>query len=222
MYMNPILYQLIYPTYFISNILFSSGLTAFLICECNGKSFVNPELYCHEYFINKVNKIGHVGKYVVLNYNIVYFLLSQYYLHNETYGFVFEMGQTVKFVLLLEFIAYVYHRMSHRFPLLYNGLHSIHHRNMEVYPIDFLEFDLTDNIAQTLYINLPLYFVPMNIYTYTLVYYIYATGAFLIHSDLLNNDHVIHHKYFKYNFALLLPIFDILFGTYRTKMIHGE
>jgi sterol desaturase/sphingolipid hydroxylase (fatty acid hydroxylase superfamily) len=54
----------------------------------------------------------------------------------------------------------------------------------------------------------------MNINDYGIIYYVYATGAFLIHSDILNNDHIIHHKYYKYNYGLLLPFFDMLFGTY--------
>jgi sterol desaturase/sphingolipid hydroxylase (fatty acid hydroxylase superfamily) len=80
--------------------------------------------------------------------------------------------------------------------------------------MDFLEFDWMDNIAQTLYINLPLVIVPMNINDYAMIYYIYATGAFLIHSDIFTKEHIIHHRKFKYNYCLLLPIFDHIFGTY--------
>ena len=97
---------------------------------------------------------------------------------------------------------------------LYKYSHKQHHQNVNVYPIDFLEFDYVDNVAQTLYINLPLYFVPMNHIDYSVIYYVYATGAFLIHSNIITNDHIIHHRMYKYNFCLLIPIFDIIFGTY--------
>jgi sterol desaturase/sphingolipid hydroxylase (fatty acid hydroxylase superfamily) len=119
-----------------------------------------------------------------------------------------------QFMFLLEFIAYWYHRLSHEIQFIYRNTHMIHHMNIEVYPLDFLEFDYIDNVAQTLYINLPLYFVPMNLNDYAIIYYFYATCAFLIHSDILTRDHMIHHRRFKYNYGLLFPVFDIIFKTY--------
>jgi sterol desaturase/sphingolipid hydroxylase (fatty acid hydroxylase superfamily) len=119
-----------------------------------------------------------------------------------------------QFLFILEFIAYWYHRLSHEITTIYKNSHKDHHINIQVYPIDFLEFDYIDNIAQTLYINVPLYFVPMNINDYAIIYYIYATSAFLIHSPLITNHHIIHHQRFKCNYSLLFPFFDILFGTY--------
>lgn len=210
--------SLFYPTYFILKILFSSTMTAFLICKLDNKPFFSPELYSHDYLVrHKMGIVTNVGKQVILFYNIIYFTLSQYYLHEKSLDFHERLFQTVKFVFLLEFIAYVYHRLSHTIPYLYKNKHSLHHKNINIYPIDFLEFDTTDNIAQTLYINLPLYFVPMHLNDYALIYYIYSTCAFLIHSDILNRDHIIHHKFFKYNYSLLIPIFDMLFGTYRSS-----
>ena len=209
------IYTLLYPSFFILKILISSGLTAFLMCKLSNQSFFNPQLYSHKYLLDKMNTVTSVGTQVIVNYNVIYFVLARHYLHEDCIEIHHRIFQNIKFIFLLELIAYIYHRLSHRIPYLYNKQHSVHHRNIEIYPIDFLEFDITDNIAQTLYINLPLYFVPMNQNDYALIYYIYATCAFLIHSNMLTNDHIIHHKYFKYNFSLLIPIFDVLFGTYR-------
>ena len=208
------LLSLFYPTFFILKILLSSTLTAFYLCKMNNKPFFNPQLYSYIYLADKLRTIIRVGKQVILNYNIIYFGLSQYYLHEESLDFEDRIFQNIKFVFLLEFIAYVYHRLSHEIPYIYKNSHEQHHRNIDAYPIDFLEFDIVDNIAQTVYINAPLYFVPMHIYDYAWIYYIYATGAFLIHSDMITNDHIIHHRRFKYNYCLLIPIFDGLFGTY--------
>jgi sterol desaturase/sphingolipid hydroxylase (fatty acid hydroxylase superfamily) len=207
----------LYPTFFISKILVGSTFTAFCICKLNHQSFFNQELYSHEYLIHKVNTISNVGKLVIVNYNIIYFSLSQYYLHEKSFHLLDRIFQNIQFIFLLELFAYIYHRLSHKIPYLFNKKHSIHHKNITIYPIDFLEFDITDNIAQTLYINLPLYFVPMHIYDYSMIYFIYSTCAFLIHSNILTNDHIIHHKYFKYNYSLLIPVFDHLFGTYKQE-----
>jgi sterol desaturase/sphingolipid hydroxylase (fatty acid hydroxylase superfamily) len=200
-------------------ILISSGLSAFFLCKLSNQPFFNPSLYSHKYLLDKMKIVTSVGTQITVNYNVIYFLLARHYLHEDCIYTHHRIFQNIKFIFLLELIAYTYHRLSHRIPYLYNKQHSVHHRNIEIYPIDFLEFDITDNIAQTLYINLPLYFVPMNRNDYSLIYYIYATCAFLIHSDILTNDHIIHHKYFKYNYSLLIPVFDVLFGTYRRDVV---
>jgi sterol desaturase/sphingolipid hydroxylase (fatty acid hydroxylase superfamily) len=207
-------YSAVYPTWFIFRILLCSTLSAFFICTLTNTPFMNPQLYNKKYILDKISTVVNVGKGVIINYNIMYFALSQYYLHNDCYPIMTRLWNNVQFIILLEFIAYWYHRLSHSITYIYKNSHSQHHVNVEIYPIDFLEFDYIDNIAQTLYINLPLYFVPMNIYDYTMIYYIYATGAFLIHSNILTQDHIIHHRNFKYNYCLLLPLFDIVFDTY--------
>ena len=211
------IYILLYPSFFILKILISSGLTAFLMCKLSNQSFFNPQLYSHKYLLDKMNTVTSVGTQVLVNYNVIYFVLARHYLHEDCIEIHLRIFQNIKFIFLLELIAYIYHRLSHKIPYLYNKQHSVHHRNIEIYPIDFLDFDITDNIAQTLYIHLPLYFFPMNQNDYSLIYYIYATCAFLIHSNIITDHHIIHHKFFKYNYSLLIPMFDMLFGTYRSS-----
>jgi len=211
------IYILLYPSFFILKILISSGLTAFLMCKLSNQSFFNVQLYSHKYLLDKMNTVTSVGTQVLVNYNVIYFVLARHYLHEDCIEIHLRIFQNIKFIFLLELIAYIYHRLSHKIPYLYNKQHSVHHRNIEIYPIDFLDFDITDNIAQTLYIHLPLYFVPMNQNDYSLIYYIYATCAFLIHSNIITDHHIIHHKFFKYNYSLLIPMFDMLFGTYRSS-----
>jgi sterol desaturase/sphingolipid hydroxylase (fatty acid hydroxylase superfamily) len=213
------IYYVFFPTIFIFKILVSSTLTAFFLCKVLNKPFMNPHLYNRTYVMDKINTVTSVGKGVILNYNIIYFALSQYYLREDILDLHTRVLNNIQFLFLLEFIAYWYHRLSHEISYIYKHSHCQHHMNIHVYPIDFLEFDYMDNIAQTLYINLPLYFIPMHINDYAVIYYIYATCAFLIHSDILSNDHIIHHRRFKYNYSLLFPVFDVLFGTYLYENI---
>ena len=94
--------SLFYPTYFILKILFSSTMTAFLICKLDNKPFFSPELYSHDYLVrHKMGIVTNVGKQVILFYNIIYFTLSQYYLHEKSLDFHERLFQTVKFVFLL-------------------------------------------------------------------------------------------------------------------------
>ena len=184
--MNNLIYSLLFPTAFISSVLISSFVTAISICSINNYSFFNPLKRIKD----EIKTTLKVGSLVIINYNIIYF------------------------IFLLEFFNYFYHRLSHS-KYLYKYSHYDHHQNIEVFPIDFLQFDLLDNIAQTLYINLPLYFVKMHYFDYAVIYYIYSCGAFLIHSNIITEYHMLHHKYYKCNYGILLPIYDIIFGTYR-------
>lgn len=208
-----IISYLFFPSIFIFKILLFSTLTTLTICKLQKKQFFNPALTKVSNCAKIYNAIG-VGMTAIFNYNIIFFTLSQFHLHNEDYELHCRINSIFKFMFLLEFVAYWYHRVSHEIQFIYKNTHMIHHRNIEVYPIDFLEFDYIDNVAQTLYINLPLYFVPMNVNDYAIIYYFYSTCAFLIHSDILTRDHIIHHNRFKYNYGLLFPVFDIIFGTY--------
>lgn len=207
------MYILLFPTIFIFEILAFSTLTALIICNMQKKPFVNPALTKVSMCARIYNAID-VGLKVMFNYNIVYFTLSRFHLHYENEDLNCRINRIFQFIFLLEFIAYWYHRVSHKIQFIYNISHSVHHRNVEVYPLDFLEFDYIDNVAQTLYINVPLYFLPMNMNDYAIIYYFYSTCGFLVHSDILTRDHRIHHRQLKYNFGLLFPIFDIIFGTY--------
>lgn len=208
-----IITYLFFPSIFIFKILVFSTLTAFAICKLQKKPFVNPLLNKVD-MCNKIHNAIGVGMKVIFNYNIIYFSLSQFHLHNESNELDSRIHNMFQFMFLLEFIAYWYHRLSHEIQFIYKNSHMIHHANIDVYPLDFLEFDYIDNVAQTLYINLPLYFVPMNTHDYAIIYYFYATCAFLIHSDILTRNHMIHHRRFKYNYGLLFPVFDIIFKTY--------
>jgi len=200
----------LFPTFLITSILLSSSISAYFICKLYNYPFINPEHYLKD----KIKNISLVTMCVIINYHIIYEFYSKYYLYIQPISFLQRLFNILYFICILEFIAYFYHRLSHS-KYLYKYTHYDHHKNIIVYPIDFLEFDYLDNIAQTLYINLPLYFIPMNYYDYLLVYYIYSVGAFLIHSNLITEYHVLHHKYFKCNYGILLPVYDILFNTYK-------
>lgn len=213
--MFAMLIEFLNPTKFILSILGASLITSFVSCKLSNKSFFNPKLYSYNYIVDKTKTVLTVGAQCVVNYNIIYYSVSQYHLHSNTIDIQSRIFQNIKFLLVLEFIAYWYHRLSHEITYIYKNFHYEHHLNINIHPIDFLQIDYIDNTAHTLYMNLPLLVVPMNTIDYSVFYYIYTTGGFIVHSDIVTSDHVIHHKMFKYNFGLLFPIFDVLFGTYK-------
>jgi len=206
----------LYPTFFIVKIVVSASITSYIICKYNGKPFFNPKEYSHNYILAKLENVKKVSTNIIINYNLFYYLLSKFYLHDELFDIYFRIFQMIKFICILEFIAYIYHRLSHEIQFIYKNSHYIHHKNIVVYPIDSFEFDSIDSIALLTYFNIPLYFVPMNWIDYSLILYVYTIYSILIHSDIFTKEHIIHHRRFKYNYSIMIPIFDIIFGTYAT------
>ena len=203
---------MLYPTWFIINMLVASTFTAFIICKLANKPFMNPQLYNSSYIIDKLSNSCNVLVQYTFNYNIIYFAFVQYNLQDSTS----RVLQNIQYILVLEFSAYWIHRLSHSITYIYKNCHSHHHNHHSIYPVDFLQVDYIDNAMHVLYMSLPLYFVPINNFDYSVIYYMYTIGGFLIHCDILSRDHIVHHKMFKYNFCVLFPIFDIIFGTYKS------
>jgi sterol desaturase/sphingolipid hydroxylase (fatty acid hydroxylase superfamily) len=205
-----------YPTWFILNMLVTSIFTAFILCKLCNKPFFHPQLYNSSYIIHKISNTCNVLIQYTINYNIIYYSIVQYKLQDYLEDSTSRILHNIQYILILEFIAYWVHRISHSITYIYKNSHSHHHSNHSIYPVDFLQVDYIDNAMHALYMSLPLYFVPICNNDYTMIYYMYSIGGFLVHSDIITNVHVIHHKMFKYNFCALFPIFDIVFGTYKT------
>jgi sterol desaturase/sphingolipid hydroxylase (fatty acid hydroxylase superfamily) len=184
-----------------------------LICKIYNEPFINTITYNDiEKLDKKTKKILNILYFMIINYSLTYYFFSNYYLHNNDNTELKNINIT-KYVMILEFFYYCYHRLSH-ISYFYKIVHSDHHNNYIVYPIDFLDTSLIDNLGTTLIMNLPLYFVSLNYHEYAFLYYIYTTGGFLTHSDIIISHHKTHHKCFKYNYSLLFPIYDIFFHTY--------
>lgn len=207
---------LAYPTWFIGNMLVASTITAFMLCKLYNKDFFNPQLYCGKYITDKTYYALTLATQYIINYNVLYYTIVQHKLHEPHIDIHYRVLQNFKFILVLEFIGYWIHRLSHSIQYIYKNSHSHHHVNLNIYPVDFLQVDYVDNAIHSLYMSLPLCFVSMGKMDYNMIYYIYTTCGFLIHSDIITRHHIIHHKMFKYNFCVLVPVFDVLFGTYKT------
>ena len=113
-YREQIITYLFFPSVFIFKILLFSTLTALAICKLQKKPFVNPSLNKVD-MCNKIHNAIGVGMKVIFNYNIMFFSLSQYYLHNENNELDSRIKSIFQFMFLLEFIAYWYHRLSHHY-----------------------------------------------------------------------------------------------------------
>jgi sterol desaturase/sphingolipid hydroxylase (fatty acid hydroxylase superfamily) len=87
--------------------------------------------------------------------------------------------------------------------------------NYQVSPMDFIDVDYMDSLGFHVCMHLPIAFIPLYSLEYISWYFIMMNCGFFLHSNLLGEHHILHHKYFHYNYCFLIPIFDYAFGTYR-------
>ena len=130
-------------------------------------------------------------------------------------------------VLIYELLVYVWHRAMHKNHWLWRGFHQMHHSAERVdsfgafyfSPLDIVGFTLLSSIALSV-VGLP---------AQAITYYLYATMflAVIQHANIRTpqwlgyivqrpESHSVHHgrgiHHFNYSD---LPLFDILFGTFR-------
>lgn len=200
---------MMYPSFSFLSMLISGGLFSLAICKYNEVPFIHPK----NSIIKKINSIIPSVSMNCLLYTLVYRYNSQsLLLLNERKTSTFSIIHILEYIALLEFFFYFYHRLVHT-KYLYKWVHSQHHVNMTVYPIDYLDVHVYEIIGIVASKSIPLYFIPLSDSECTFVYFIYIVGGFLTHSNFSVQFHSFHHKSFKYNYCCLFPIYDVVFGT---------
>lgn len=193
----------------ILQIFVASSFTAFVICKVLGQPFFNPKFY----------EISNV-KQSLFSYSIIYTQavavasVAYPYLDQNKHSFLRSASNLAEYSIWIELFYYIYHRTQHNF-WLYKWIHAKHHENVVVYPIDTVHLGIIDSMGLILAIVTPMWFVQVDFCEYSTIVYVYLTGAFLSHSDIIWKHHDIHHKEFKVNYCFLFPIFDIVCGTYK-------
>jgi sterol desaturase/sphingolipid hydroxylase (fatty acid hydroxylase superfamily) len=130
-------------------------------------------------------------------------------------------------VLLFEFFVYVWHRTMHRVHWIWLSFHQMHHSAERVDSYGAFYFSPLDTVGFTFLTSISLTLVGLNAQAVT--YVLYAT-MFLATFQHINvrtpqwlgyivqrpESHSIHHGrgVHQYNYSDL-PLFDILFGTFR-------
>jgi sterol desaturase/sphingolipid hydroxylase (fatty acid hydroxylase superfamily) len=193
--------------------IFAASLTtSFFICKVSSKPF-----FCEDSnYPTVINKI----KYSIIDYSAVYLQAVTIgtvlfpLLDKNPHSLIRMASNMAEYSLWIELFYYVYHRAIHT-QKIYKWVHAKHHENRVVYPIDTVYISVVDSIGLMFTLAAPMWFVQVNVCEYGTIIYIYLTGAFLSHSDIIMDHHSTHHREFKCNYCFLFPVFDILCGTYK-------
>ena len=188
-----------------------SSVSAYIICYFNNYPFINPELPYETKLMKWKEYIRNVPILILQSSSLMYIVsgnIIPYGQHTWTETFY----TILKYFLFIEAIYYSYHRFIHKY--FYTHVHKKHHTNVIVYPIDTFYLTELDDIASIVSIGLPVVFIKISALEQVFILYVYITSSYLSHSELFWRHHSIHHKLLNYNYCILFPIFDIIFGTY--------
>jgi sterol desaturase/sphingolipid hydroxylase (fatty acid hydroxylase superfamily) len=190
-----------------------STITSFFICYANNCSFINPT-FSKEERMSRINEyIRNVPLFIFQSTGLMY-IVSDNILPYEKHTWFESLCSMCVYCILIEANYYVYHRMIHKYYYAY--VHKKHHANIIVYPFDSFYLTSLDDLASIVSIGMPIIFINLSLYEAMFILYLYITASYLSHSELYWSHHSIHHKLLNYNYCILFPIFDIIFGTYRT------
>jgi sterol desaturase/sphingolipid hydroxylase (fatty acid hydroxylase superfamily) len=205
----------IYSIYIIISSFSLSAITTFIICYINNKPFINPNYNVEK----RIERIKEMGKNMIIltfqSFGMIYVVsenIIPYREHSNIFESIFSMIQICFFI---EANYYMYHRIIHKY--YYTEVHKKHHENVIVYPFDTFFLTDVDDFAFMFSLLFPSTFIKISVIEQSLIIYIYITTSVISHSDIYWKHHYIHHKLPCYNYCLLFPIFDILFGTYKKE-----
>jgi sterol desaturase/sphingolipid hydroxylase (fatty acid hydroxylase superfamily) len=191
--------------------LFTASLvSSYVICFICNNPFYNPLLSKSQLINTLIESSLNFG---IITIEVILSACLYYpYIDIKNHSIIRIISNIIEYSFYIELFYYWYHRFLHT-SLLYSIVHAKHHFNRTVYPIDTLNIGILDSTGMIITLIAPIWFVNVNLFEYNLIMYIYLTGAFLTHSQLLVSRHVAHHEKFKCNYCFLFPIFDYAFGT---------
>jgi len=194
-----------------------SAFTSVAFCGVINKPYINPN-----YSFEKTRE-----QFLDMARNVPILLLQSILFTCYIYNSLLPCGshtifQSVYAILCYSVLAelnyYAYHRAAHS-RYLYALVHKKHHANVIVYPFDTFYFTSIDDISLAACLELPLLFVRLTQLELNLVLWFYITMGILVHSNYIYDLHYIHHRFLKSNYCIVIPYFDILFGTFKSNMV---
>ena len=196
-------------------VVFYSFYTVFLYCIFFNKPFMNPLMTFDDFDTVKMKFVTPL--LLSSGFSYLYFINCDYREHSW-FRFCFNM---VYYAIFVELLYYGYHRTVHKHPF-FKLIHSKHHSKITTYPIDFLNSNTIDFMMYMLCLHVPTYIIHMNMNEYCIGIYFFTTMGFITHSNILTNNHLIHHRTMSCNYCLVFPIFDYYFDTFQYSDLRSD
>ena len=196
-----------------------STLTAFFICYANNYPFINPTFNNEKRITRIKENIKNVPLLIFQSTGLMYVVSGNIIPYGQHSWFE-SFYSICLYCILVEALYYVYHRTIHKY--CYANVHKKHHKNVLVYPFDTFFLTDLDDLASIVSLGMPIIFINISVCEQIIILYLYITTSYLSHSELYWTHHSIHHKLLNYNYCILFPIFDIIFGTYKSYPIISE
>lgn len=191
----------------------ASTVSAYLLCFYNDVPFFNPNSNRYQ-ILNKIEKLTKTSVRLLANYTIIYSVVLNRQIDIRSHSIDKTIYNFAAYSMIAELVYYIYHKTMHM-KKYYNEHHSLHHKNLEVYPSDAFYVTETDGLLLLGTLSSPILFLQLTHYEFGFCLYFYLTAAYISHSSAFINHHAIHHKLLFCNFCLLNPIYDIICRTYR-------
>jgi len=155
-------------------------------------------------FINNILLILITHNFILCTHSMDAFVKSDRFI-------LLRIWNICKYILLLEFFAYMYHRIVHS--PIFSKFHK-HSLDTNGYIKHYFITSKTDIIARTLYFHLPIRMVSITYNEFMGIYMFYIYFGYMNYMRNFYNIHIVTKKY---NYSLLFPIYDILCGTYLSR-----
>ena len=161
-------------------------------------------------------------KIVSINYSLVctltlLLIIFRSYIFSNTY--LPSLRSITLHFLVIDAIFYWLHRTTHRIPFLKQFFHGTHHDSFNLVPLDSFHGHTLEYVLYMVSTNLiPLYFLPINIIEYFIVFMTVLVHSVYTHTESelgfiipLFADatfHKHHHQIGRGNYSHLFPIWD--------------
>lgn len=173
-------------------------------------------------------------KDIFINYSILFLLIVLAI--NNNWASTYKYSSSVNLIIIIiyflmtDFLTYWYHRTVHRQSILKKYIHSTHHDNYHMVPLDAMNSSCLELLCEFLTVYLiPTFITQPNLFESVIIYGIIVSHISYQHMDdefgyfipffINSNYHTKHHKIGGGNYGQFFKIWDILMNTRITKKL---
>ena len=204
--------------------------------------FIYVTLFCILVKLNSYHKNNNkcdfaYYKNIFINYSVLFVLtllvINNNYASDYKYSSSVNLFIIIIYFLIADSLTYWYHRTVHRQPILKKYVHSTHHDNYHMVPLDALNASYLEILCDFLMVFLiPTFILQPNFFESVITYGIVVTHIAYKHMDeeygyfipyFINaNYHTKHHEIGGGNYGQFFKMWDFLMNTLILKPCKKE